>query len=83
MANIFEVTEDIKQFFRENYIPNDDDAMEKMVLSLKNRGCSQMQTVFLLINEAGMSFRNANRVIMNSPTWGGKPPFQSKSEGPD
>ena len=69
MADIFPVTADIKEYFRQTYIQNDQEGVQRLLSSLRDKGCSQMQTVFLLYNEAKLSFQDANNIVQNSDAW--------------
>lgn len=70
MPNIFPVSESVKEYFREKYSKSDESShTQELIAELKNRGCSQMQTVFLFVNEGGVSFTEANRIVLNSDAW--------------
>lgn len=69
MAQVFPVSNEIRAYFKNNYMAEDANALQEIISYLKNAGCSQMQTVFLLIEEAAFSFKDANLAVMHSNAW--------------
>lgn len=65
---MFDVSNEIKNYFKKHYRKNTNE-LEILLIKLKELGCSQMQTVFLLVNEANYSFRDANKIVLNSKAW--------------
>ena len=65
----FKSSQEVVDFFKENFKPNDEHALEELMWQLRRKECSQMQTVFLLIEEGRLSFDEANRTVLNSKTW--------------
>ena len=63
------LSDEIVKIFRENYIPNDNESLQIVLKLLKNKGYSQMQSLFLLVQEMEMSFLEANQCILNSSAW--------------
>jgi hypothetical protein len=62
------INEEMKIFFRSNY-NNDEESLQNTLVGLKQMGYSQMQSLFLLIEELGMSFMDANKTVLNSKAW--------------
>ena len=60
------VTEEMKTIFYSAFHSGN---VEDAISALKERGFSQMQTVFVLIEELNESFTNANRLVLNSKAW--------------
>jgi len=67
----FIVSNEIVSFFKENFNFNDEQALEELIKELRKKGCSQMQTVLLLVDEGSLSFKDANKIVLNSKTWNG------------
>lgn len=61
--------DEMKRVFKETYIDDNHESLEAALMALKNKGYSQMQTVFLLIETLKLNFVEANRIILNSKTW--------------
>jgi NifB/MoaA-like Fe-S oxidoreductase len=62
------INDEMKFFFRNNY-NNDEESLQKTLVDLKQMGYSQMQSLFLLIEEVGISFKEANQIILDSKAW--------------
>ena len=63
------LNEEMKEIFKETYINDKPESLEVALQILKNKGYSQMQSIFLLIEILNLSFIEANRTILNSKAW--------------
>ena len=63
------IDDNMRNYFKENYHSTDSNSIEHVLLGLKIRGYSQMQSIFLLIEQLKLSFIDANRIILNSKAW--------------
>jgi hypothetical protein len=61
------IDEEMRSYFKQNY--KDGQSLENVLIELKERGYSQMQSVFLLIEQLKLSFVEANRIVLNSKAW--------------
>ena len=66
------VTPEMVDCFKSTYVEGNNDSLQKALIALKEKGCSQMQSVILLINEGKFSWKDANSIILNSIAWNGK-----------
>ncbi|MFL9482683.1 hypothetical protein ACI6Q2_07870 [Chitinophagaceae bacterium LWZ2-11] len=69
MENIFPASEEAKEYFKKKYVKHDEELLQEIMIYLRDMGCSQMQTLFLLVAEADFSFKDANKTILNSKAW--------------
>jgi hypothetical protein len=60
--------EDTEKVFRSIYKENEE-SLQAVLLALKNMGCTQVETVKLLMSELGISLREADTIILNSTAW--------------
>lgn len=63
------LNDEMKNIFNQTYIKENPESLEVALQSLKNKGYSQMQSIFLLIEILKLSFVDANRIILNSKAW--------------
>jgi hypothetical protein len=61
--------DDIKLYVLHNANPEDSASVEMVLSWLKEKGISQLQSVYLLTQERGMSFQQANYYVMHSKAW--------------
>lgn len=72
IEDFFKVTPGMIDCFKSSYIEGNNESLQKVLIELKEKGCSQMQSVVILINEANFSLKEANSIILNSIAWNGK-----------
>ena len=60
--------ENIEQLFRDKYRGNEE-SLQEVLLLLKGIGCTQLETVRLLINELNLSLKEADSIVLNSKAW--------------
>jgi hypothetical protein len=64
------ITEEMRIYFKACYdSKNKEDSLQNIMFGLKNQGFSQMQSLYLLIEQLEISFAEANRLILNSTAW--------------
>jgi hypothetical protein len=63
------VTDEMRTYFRTHYDTSSTNSLEDILIKLKSKGYSQMQSVFLLVDELKIAFGEANQVILNSKAW--------------
>lgn len=68
MSVLFPITEEMKEIFRTKY-RNDPESLQDVLLILKSKGISQMQSVKLLIEEMNLSLSDADNIVLNSRAW--------------
>jgi hypothetical protein len=62
----FEASSEIKMYFKNNYVSGNNKKLQQSLDSLRKKGCSQMESVMLLMIERGLSFAESNRMVLNS-----------------
>ncbi|MBC7424204.1 MAG: hypothetical protein H7334_12200 [Ferruginibacter sp.] len=63
------LNEEMKVFFKNNYIKSNPESLQEVLVSLKVLGYTQNESLFLLYREMGISFIRANKIISNSKAW--------------
>ena len=63
------ITEEMRAYFKATYDSGNIGSLETILIELKEKGCTQMQSLFLLIEQLQMSFTDANRLVLNSIAW--------------
>jgi len=61
--------EEMKAFFKNNYVKNNPESLQAVLVSLKAMGYTQNESLFLLYREMGISFIRANKIISASKAW--------------
>ncbi len=69
MSSPIQLSEKMKEYFRANYKNGDEESLQNTLIGLKRSGYSQMESLFLMVEEGGMTFVEANRTILNSRAW--------------
>lgn len=59
----------MRTYFRSHYSKEDPNSIQGILFWLKSEGYSQMQSVFLLVEQGQMSFAEANQLVLNSKAW--------------
>lgn len=62
------ITDEMRDYFIGVYLKNPD-SLQDILIELNIRGCSQMQSVVLLMEQLNLSLVEANRIILNSLAW--------------
>jgi len=57
--------ENIEQIFLDKYRGNEE-SLQEVLLLLKGTGCTQLETVRLLIHELDLSLKEADNIVLNS-----------------
>ena len=70
------INDEMRNIFLKYYHKDEVGSIETVLKNLKENGYSQMQSVFLLIEQLNYSFPDANRAILNSQTWNGPRPIR-------
>ena len=63
------LNEEMKAFFKNNYVKNNPESLQEVLVNLKGMGYTQNESLFLLYREMGVSFIRANKIISNSKAW--------------
>ena len=56
------------EYFNINYRRNESNLQETLLL-LKTKGCTQIETVRILIKELNLSLREADNIVLKSKAW--------------
>ena len=72
IEEFFKVTPEMINYFKSSYVAGNNESFQKVLIELKERGCSQMQSIAILTNEADFSMKEANSIVLNSIAWNGK-----------
>lgn len=60
--------EETKKIFDENY-RGDEESLQTTIRLLKESGCSQMESLKMLVQELNLSIIEADRIILNAKAW--------------
>ena len=70
MDNLFsDITDDMQATFNEIYKKGDEQSLELAIKKIKNIGCSQMQSLKILMLELDLDFKECDNLILNSEAW--------------
>ena len=69
MNSFFSINEETKAFVSQTLNISNPESFEKIVEGLRQRGFSQLQSVFILIEVGKFTFQQANSIVLNSKTW--------------
>jgi len=65
------VDQSVKEHVKEKYFQESPSSIGEIIQYLKDKGVTQMPTVFLLVNELQIPFTKANEYVLNSKSWNG------------
>jgi hypothetical protein len=65
IASRIGISEEIVQYFHNNFVTNNKQVLVELLKELSKRGCSKLQIVFLLVDEGKLDFRQANLLVLN------------------
>jgi len=63
MSSPFDIDQSIKDYIKRKYSQDGPSSVEEIVQYLRDKGITQLPTVFLLVGELGVPFTKANEYV--------------------
>jgi hypothetical protein len=71
MTYPIDINQEMLNCFDNYYVGNDPKSLEVVLFKLREKGYSQMQSAFLLMEKLHLAFIEANLIVMKSLAWNG------------
>jgi ribosomal protein L7/L12 len=66
--NLFRITEEIAQVFKEHYI-NTPESLQEVLIILRKMGMSQIESIKIIMHELDLKLQEANELVSSSKAW--------------
>ncbi|OQP68408.1 hypothetical protein [Niastella populi] len=60
------IPDEMRSFFKENYINDDKESLEQILIAFRKKRCSNIAIVMLLVEQLDISMEKANNILVNS-----------------